>query len=414
MQNITKPKVLIISPSEICYNPRLFKAGDYWYSKGFEIVIYNSIINSEYKEIYESFKNSRKWTFIENDISKIDFKSTLNWFIISIIHKILNTLWEKLHITVFGYNSILNKGLIFNNLKNYNYDIIIINLVDTLPLASKLKMQNNKTKLIYDSQEYFLGQYQRFKKSKLEWVKETESKYISKADLILATTNVMCSKIKETHHPKSPLIRVRNLPNKKTLSFDKKNVSSTLNIIWHGIAIKYKSIRGLHIIIDAVLNCKTDVKLYIQGRITESERVIINNEINYNKNKNRIEIVPPAHPEKIVESIIKYDVGVVGELPMEENQKLTSSNKLFEFIAAGLCTIVPDVIGLTETISEYNTGVIYQPGNSQELSDILDNLNKDRNKLNEYKSNSRLSFKKTTYWEKDYEEVYNWYLNEHV
>ncbi|MCG8308083.1 MAG: hypothetical protein MI975_11880, partial [Cytophagales bacterium] len=78
--------------------------------------------------------------------------------------------------------------------------------------------------------------------------------------------------------------------------------------------------------------------------------------------------------------------------------------KLFEYIHAGLCTVVPSLPGIKETIDEYKTGLLYASGNFTELASILDYLNLERGELNRFKANS-LRVSKDLIWKNDYDSV---------
>ena len=102
-----------------------------------------------------------------------------------------------------------------------------------------------------------------------------------------------------------------------------------------------------------------------------------------------VTLIPAANPDKIVESLLQYDIGLAGEIHSEENQMLTSSNKLFEYIYAGLAVIMPDLPGLAETVNEYNVGELYGQGDFSQLAYIIDSINSNRDKLKNFKKASR-------------------------
>ena len=204
--------ILVISPSEICYHPRLVKAVDFYLQKGCTVTIVNTITGSAPVKIYREFYSNRLVGCIELNIDKRSKKSKIRWAFNSMLQLLLIKNWKYLHIPIlFPY--ILNKGLIgISNIKG-DYDVIHINLVDTLPLASKIKRkQKNKAALIYDSQEYFTGQYAKYAKEKYNWVAKAEKQYLKDTDIILGTTNVMVEKIQGKYHVVQPIIRVRNIP----------------------------------------------------------------------------------------------------------------------------------------------------------------------------------------------------------
>ena len=71
-------KILVISNNELCYNPRLLKAADYFSGKGADVTIYNPITGIASQSLYDQAVKNKGWRIIENDISKRDFSSYIN------------------------------------------------------------------------------------------------------------------------------------------------------------------------------------------------------------------------------------------------------------------------------------------------------------------------------------------------
>ena len=167
-------KILIISTNEICTNPRLIKSTDFFLNKKCHVTIINTIYGTRANITNEAFLNTRKVNYIENNINKLTLVSKIRWFYVSIVHSFFIILRRNLNPS-FIFPFILNKGLINICIPKENFDIILINLVDNLPFASLIKKkQKNKPLLIYDSQEYFVGQYSCYDVLKYNWVVEAE------------------------------------------------------------------------------------------------------------------------------------------------------------------------------------------------------------------------------------------------
>ena len=144
----------------------------------------------------------------------------------------------------------------------------------------------------------------------------------------------------------------------------------------------------MHILLEAVSRCKTPVELFLQGTITDSNRTKLELMLKELSIQDKVHVLSPADPDLILESLSGYDLGVLGELATQDNQRLTSSNKLFEYIYAGLAILSPDLPGLSETIKEYGVGLLYKQGDSRDLAEKIDALNTDRVLLNKYKEAS--------------------------
>jgi glycosyltransferase involved in cell wall biosynthesis len=323
-----------------------------------------------------------------------------------LVNKLAEGLFKRnIHVSIL-YPHVLNKGYVLfpGYLSKERFDFILIHLVDTLPLAARMKRSTN-AKLIYDCQEYFNGQYETEAPFKRNWVKMTQTKYAPEADIVLATTNVMLDRLRQEFPGPNCFIRVRNAPIKKMVQI-KDQESKSLKIIWHGMTIIPRNIRGVHILLEAVAYCKTHAELFLQGSISEDNRNLLQKMINELGIEGRVFLLPPAHPDTIVESLSGYDIGIAGELAMQDNQRLTSSNKLFEFISAGLAVLVPDLPGLSETVKEYKVGLLYEQGNSKDLAGKIDTLNENRGFLHEFRKASRIAADTELFWEKDYQQVW--------
>ncbi len=399
-----KKSVLFISSYEIVYNPRLVKAADYLHEKGWDIHILTPVVGLVNRETYINFIKTRDWNVIEIDISKRTLKSKIRWAFASISQKIHQLMFEKLMIET-KQMQLLNKSLyVSNSNKTPKVDVIYINLVDNLKYASLLKQKQPATIFVFDSQEYFTGQYANDKTFKGAWINKIEHDYIKHADIICSTTTAMKKAIEKKYAIEN-VIRLRNLPFKRVAKYpEEKSKPNSLSVIWHGLSINYNS-RGISVIIEALSKTKNPVHLTLQGNINSIQKQLIDAEIEKLNIKNRITIIEPAHPDYIVESLLTYDVGIIAELPLEDNQRLTSSNKLFEYIQAGLCVVSSNMPGIIETIDEYNVGCIYDAGNADQLAEQLDELFDNQTKLLGFKKQSQLVAKELI-WKVDFDIVH--------
>lgn len=398
-------KILLLSHSEICYNARLLKAADFFYSQGWEVTVFNPIVGLAARHTYDQIINNRPWKVLENDISKRTFRSKVKWLLVSLLHKLVVLSVERFNWVIFQ-DYYLNKGLILAPRFAQDVDVVLVHLIDNLPFAARLQKKYG-AQIIYDSQEYFVGQYDAFDAKHSKWVKTNEKKYINDVAILLTTTEVMRKRLIADYAFTKPSFRVRNIPTRAQSSLIYPELTaetSPLKLVWHGMGIFLNNRRGLHILLEAVASCKENVQLCFQGNINQEQKDFLNEYIVRYKIGNRLILKPPANPDQIIDSLKGFDVGLTGELPEEDNQRLTSSNKLFDYLHAGLAVISADTPGLAETVDEYSVGLLYQPGNAQELSNKIDKLAADRVKLNTFKENSKLAAKEL-FWESDYSDV---------
>ena len=235
---------------------------------------------------------------------------------------------------------------------------------------------------------------------------KTESQYISKCDLVIATTYCMKKALVEKYPEIRKIIRVRNVPLKNEVPYNQKNDCNVpLKIIWHGKSINIYSARGVYLIIQAVLQIEEKVDLFLQGSIKEDEVIKLNKLISQSSNNNNnIILLPPASADRIIESIEGYDIGFIGEISSERNQILTSSNKLFDYISAGLAILSPTIPGILETTENYKNSSTYAEGSLADLKSSLSMLITKKDHILQLKANSREA-SKSCVWENDFKVV---------
>lgn len=391
----SKKTVLIISPSEIYHNPRLIKAAEEFYKSSFEVVIWNIIIGNIEKHQYENFISKKPWQVLSFDISRNTFRSKINLILCSILNKVSILLWNKFQNKI-GYNYYMSKGLLGFKI-DFKPDIVYTNVIDTLPFSYQLAKKHNAM-FCFDSQELFSGQYQNAGHL-YEWVKKSESEYMTKADLVLSTTHIMGEQIKKKYPTINQVVMVRNLPNKLE-KIKPKVIGEVLKLIWHGYSI-YLHSRGVNLLLDALKLCKTNVTLTLQGKISATEKDKINIYLGANF-RHLLQFQEAASVGKIVKSIMLYDIGLLGEQPENPNQLYTSSNKLFDYLHAGLPVISTATPGLVETIQPYEVGVLYEK--AKELAEKIDFLNLNRVEYSRLSFNA-IMFAKSNLWSTDFSTV---------
>ena len=395
-------RALILSPNEVCYNPRLMKAGDYLAEQGVEITVFNPITGIASEAVYDAFKSGRPWRFQEFDISKRSRAATVRWAGVSLVHKLTQALRERAG-AGWNFPFFLNKGLMGYDPDPAGYDLILINLVDALPLAARLKKRYGAV-LIYDAQEFFTGQVRG--ESEMAWVREAEARYIGDVDIAVGTTDALVNRLRAFYGLRIPMLRVRNAPYAESHFERPEPLEGTpLQLVWHGFQVNYEG-RGVDLMLDALARCSSDAELTLQGRLSPEQRQIIEAAVARLGIGGRVAFKPPAHPEAIVESIREFDVGISAEPGIDENQALTSSNKLFEYLHAGLGVIAPDMPGLTETIREYEVGLVYPPSDVGALAACIDTLANDLRLRRAFQRNARSTATAVT-WKKDYAAVYD-------
>lgn len=121
----------------------------------------------------------------------------------------------------------------------------------------------------------------------------------------------------------------------------------------------------------------TQTRICLQGFGPYKED--FNKIIDENNLSNVVKFIPPILPETVIRNISQNaDIGVVLTKPTSINHQLTVSNKIFDYINAGLPVIMSNVDEHIYINKKYKIGIIIEEVNPNNISDAIKKLSSDK------------------------------------
>lgn len=302
------------------------------------------------------------------------------------------------------FRMLFNKGFLFYAFFNTRLfffllfrkaDIMLSNDLDTLP-AARLASVFKNSKLIYDSHEFFTGlpELNGREGVKAVW-KFLERISIRGADFVITVSSPIASLL-EKEYGVSPLV-VRNLSpssdgikpfSKKELGFEESSL--VLIIQGTGINIDKGAEELVHAVSSTVNTC---LIVAGSGDVVEA----LKEEVSRLGLSERVVFVPKLPWHEMMRYTKSADAGMVLEKDTNLNYRFSLPNKLFDYISAGIAVVAGNLPEIAEVVEKSGCGIIIPQISVQALSEALNILEKDREKLHNLKVASRKAF-----------ELYNW------
>ena len=88
----------------------------------------------------------------------------------------------------------------------------------------------------------------------------------------------------------------------------------------------------------------------------------------------RVAIAEPLPPDRLLDGLRDFGVGVIFDRPATRNSELSLPNKLFEYLMAGLAVVVPRLEALGPFVDEHRVGIAYEAGSTDALAEALEEL----------------------------------------
>lgn len=267
---------------------------------------------------------------------------------------------------------------------NYKPDIIHANDLNAL-IPAYLASKKLSCKLVYDSHEINVENYTSEGKSPIAWVLKAIEKYIVKrVDLMISVSHAAAEYFASEYNVQKPMVLTNCSLQKETLAkeVDKHNGFEVIN---HG---QFYPGRGYEEMVEtAGLVAKyPDIRICVRGfgKLEDSMRAHVKE-----KRADNFIFYPPVNVEQLIPEAAHSHVGVAITKPICLNFKLSVSNKLFEYAAAGLPVIMSDIPEHRYLNNSYNFGLILPENTPQALANAVIRLYQDRELYRTFAGNAK-------------------------
>jgi glycosyltransferase involved in cell wall biosynthesis len=131
--------------------------------------------------------------------------------------------------------------------------------------------------------------------------------------------------------------------------------------------------RGLEILFQALDGLEGNWEVHLRGNLKGYEKWLEG--VCPAGVRGRLKVHGLVENEELLSRIVEHDIGFCGEPTEPANKNVTISNKLFQYLQAGLAVVASDTAGQKEAASEAGGGVgLYSYGDEDELKRILNCL----------------------------------------
>ncbi len=257
-------------------------------------------------------------------------------------------------------------------LMNQNYDLILVNDFNCLPIAQKIKRPD--TKIFLDAHEYYFGEFN----SKLQnFIHEGYRRWIVKTCFpivnSMTTVSEQIGKLYEANLPYQRVRILRNIPNSQSIPYI-KHTSDVIELIHHGAAVEG---RGLVELINLVPLLRNEIRLNLM--LVQTDKVFFNSLVNAaSKYPNRIRFIPIVPTKMIVKRIKDFDLGIHIIPPSSINNRFALPNKFFEFIHANLGVITGPSPEMESVINKYSIGSVSKSFNLADVATTINSLSREK------------------------------------
>lgn len=310
---------------------------------------------------------------------------------LSFFRKVISSIFLLSRLYSIAYKLVHNYGSHIASLRKRNFDLIIANDAETLPLAFKIATSN--AKIYFDAHEYAPRQFE----DRRYWRIFFQRFYTHICKIYIPKVSGMCTinhaiaNAYEKNFGVKPII-ITNATDYFERS-PKLPVRYPIKLVHHGI---FTISRSPELMIDLMKMLDDRFTLDLIYMIPEGASATTRQYFLEFKGKaaetGKINILPPVTNTEIVPFLNeRYDLGIILIPPVNFNYENTLPNKLFECIQARLGVAVGPTPEIASITTKYAIGVISDEFTAAGLAAKLNVLTIDD--VSEFKKNSTVAAK---------------------
>lgn len=393
-------KVVIVSGVPIYANPRAKKEADVLCNAGYDVEVIGAIYDAESGKIIHELVKDVNWMHIPVvDLSKASTIEYWKFQFARIRLKFWKVIKKIFHVENYGLLGYFPHE-IYKLAKARKADLYILHAEESLWAGSKLLKDGFKVAV--DIEDWYSedGLPEDRESRPIKIMKECESLLLTKSVFSVTTSKELSQALSQSYQCLPPEVIYNSFPNDSTNSKDhdkrdRKDVCVP-SITWFSLTIGPG--RGLEQLVEALNSVQYPFELHIRGLARDGYCGSLLEMAN-DRSKKSIFFHSQEPQSKLLFRLKEHDIGYCGELSDCSSRDLTITNKMMEYLNAGLVVLATNTRGQKEVAKNIPKGVfLFEQNDVSSLSKLLDKILGDPGFILESKKQSILGFESHYNW----------------
>jgi len=247
------------------------------------------------------------------------------------------------------------------------------NIEALLPILRAAK--SRRVPAIFDCMEFYsdMGNGQTTLERRI--IASIEQKCLPACELVLASSDQVADALMLSYGIPKPQ-PLYNAPPLDSNPLSAGACTDAFTLYWRNSVLGFGE-RGLDDALVALASLPPAISLHLQGKMPLDRGRALRARITELGLQDRVQIHPPYLPHEAVREAAKHSVGLCLERKGNRNHDVTVSNKIFDYMMAGLPVVASDLPGLRQVVDRAQGGLLYESGSPEDLAKKMFALYRD-------------------------------------
>lgn len=370
--------VVIVSPGQLGSNPRVVKEATALHDAGADVhVISTKVMAAVEPRDREVLANAR-WSS-----ERIAFDDRRRWrrerllqVAASAAHRVLPAAWLS-PLAHSAFSRRLTQAAMARKA-----DLYIAHYVAALPAAARAAARHG-ARFAYDAEDFHPGDLADTpgNRAQTALIRRIEARYLPHAAYVTAASPGIADAYAAEYGIPRPTV-IHNVFPKTGAAQARNNAATAPRPSLYWFSQTRGTDRGLELALEAIARARSRPHLHIRGHAQPGFDEAFMAQARRLGCAERVHLLDPAEPSRMVELAAAYDAGFAGETGETQNHKIALSNKLFTYLLAGIPAVLSDIPAHTGFAPELpGAAFLFRNGDADSLAAVLDGLFESPDKL---------------------------------
>jgi glycosyltransferase involved in cell wall biosynthesis len=376
MSGRRQSRIVLISGSSLCHNPRVVKAATTLARSGYDVHVLGAWLEADLKARDQAMIPQAPFRFEPViDITLPGLHHTATHTLRRARRKAANTVygltgWQSRAQLGYGIERLLARS------RALDADLYIAHSEPALYVAWRLMQDGRCTGV--DMEDWFSEDLlpESRRRRPLRLLRFLERELLVRGVYASCPSRVLSEALAKEYGGKPPIVLYNAFPwtDRNAIDGRRKDRRNTAiaSICWYSQTLGPG--RGIEDLVGAMPLLKYDAEIHLRGHPAPGMVDWIRGRIP-ERWRQRVFFHPLVANEELLSRIAEHDIGFAGEIPYCRSRDLTVTNKILHYLLGGLAVVASDTAGQREVAMQADDAVaLYQPGNPAALANALDGL----------------------------------------
>ena len=392
-----RPSVLILTASHLCRNPRVVKEATTLGAAGYEVTVMSVSAQKRFRQVDIELLRGLPFQCQVMDYAAGTPRAQAANFVQRSATWVSRLLCRTLKIETA--QSLGPAGALLRFARSHPADLTIVHT--EIPIWAAQYLIRDGRRVAVDVEDWYSEDllFADRRSRPLRLLRQAENFVLNHAVYASATSESMAAALADAYRCPRPIVLRNTFPLQPRSRLDRPAGAAPPAFIWFSQTIGPG--RGLELFLSAWAQTVAPSRVYLLGDERSGYRQHLLSRLPEARRADVI-FVPLVTPDELPFKLAEFDIGLALEPHWPRNRDLTITNKLFQYMNAGLAVVSTDTAGQTEVMrAAPDSGLLVQAHETTHLTRGLDELIGQPGRLRACQAAARAAATAQFCWERE-------------